>query len=374
LPSGYRFGDYTLDEEIARGGMGVVYRASQVSLGRPVALKMILAGQFASGVDIQRFHREAEAAARLDHPHIVPIYEVGDLEGHHYFSMKLIEGGNLTEQISRFAGQPRAAAELMMTVADAVHHAHQRGILHRDLKPRNILLDPQGSPQITDFGLAKLVEASGEATQSGAIIGTVGYMAPEQARAERTITTAADIYSLGAILYELLTGRPPFRGATAAETLLQVLQRSPDRPRNVRAEIDRDLETICLKCLENEPGHRYSSAAAVADDLRRWLEHRPITARPIGNPERLWRWCRRNPAWAAGGLVALGLMIFFSWRLWQENRDTRFALKRENNAKLEARKVHDLAQDHLARSLYEQARALGALGSFSHTSSRWQVL
>ena len=234
LPSGYRFGDYQLVEEIARGGMGVVYRARQISLGRPVAIKMILAGQLASVVDIERFQREAEAAARLDHAHIVPIYEVGDLEGHHYFSMKLIEGGDLTQHVSRLVGQPRATAQLMARVADAVHHAHQRGILHRDLKPRNILLDQQGAPQVTDFGLAKLVEASGEATQSGAIVGTVGYMAPEQARAEKSVTTAADIYSLGAIFYELLTGRPPFRGATPVETLLQVLQRSPERPRSVR--------------------------------------------------------------------------------------------------------------------------------------------
>ncbi len=370
-PHGYRFGDYELIEEIARGGMGVVYRANQLSLGRPVALKMILAGQFASDIDIERFHREAEAAARLDHPHIVPIYEVGQWEGHHYFSMKLIEGGDLTRRMEEYVNRPRTAAALMADVAEAVHHAHQRGILHRDLKPRNILIDSSDNAQITDFGLAKLVEASDGATQSGAIVGTVGYMAPEQARAERSITTAADIYSLGAILYELLTGRPPFHGPTPAETILQVLQRTPERPRIVRADIDPDLETICLKCLENDARHRYSSAAAVAEDLRRWLDHRPISARPIHPLERFRRWCRRNPSWALGSLAILCLVLFLPWWFWRENRVVRSALHRENLAVVEAQAARDRAQDLLVRSLYEQARALARTDV---TGNRWHVL
>ena len=370
-PSGHCFGDYELIEEIARGGMGVVYRANQVSLGRPVALKMILAGGLASDIDIERFHREAEAAARLDHPHIVPIYDVGQREGHHYFSMKLIEGGDLTRHMVQYADRPRATAALMADVAEAVHHAHQRGILHRDLKPRNILIDSNDNAQITDFGLAKLVEASEDATQSGAIVGTAGYMAPEQARADKSITTAADIYSLGAVLYELLTGRPPFRGSTPAETILQVLQRTPERPRMIRADIDPDLETICLKCLENNAGHRYSSAAAVAEDLRRWLDDRPITARPIHPLERLRRWCRRNPTWAIGSVAIVSLMLFLPWWFWRESRIVGAALQREHLAVTEAQTARDQTQDLLARSLYEQARALARTGV---TGSRWQVI
>jgi WD40 repeat protein len=303
-------GDYELLEEIARGGMGVVYRARQVSLHRVVALKMILKGELAGEADVRRFQQEAEAAANLDHPNIVPIYEVGDHEGRQYFSMKLIELGPRPQD-------QRQCAATLARVARAVHHAHQRSILHRDLKPSNILIDRQGEPHVADFGLAKNVADNDSATRSGTIVGTPAYMAPEQARAEKGLTTAVDVWSLGAILYEWLTGSPPFRGDDAFSTLMKVANEEPIRPSSVRATIDRDLETICLKCLEKEPDRRYGSAEAVADDLERWARGEPILARPATRAQRLRKWARREPIAAAFAACSvlfvvsfLGLLLF----------------------------------------------------------------
>jgi serine/threonine protein kinase len=304
------FGDYELQKELGRGGMGVVYQAKQVSLNRSVALKMIKAGVLADDAELRRFQNEAEAVALLDHPGIVPVYEVGEHQGQRYFSMKLVEGENLGERLATFQDKPKAAATLLAETAEAVHHAHMRGILHRDLKPANILVDAEGRPHVTDFGLAKRVEADVEMTASGAILGTPSYMSPEQAAGRRgTITTATDIYGLGAILYAALTGKAPFGGDSLADTLQAVKERSPEAPRNLNASVPRGLETICLKCLEKDPRRRYASAQAMADDLRCWLDSRPITARRVGSAERAWLWCKRKPAVAAlSAAVVLALI------------------------------------------------------------------
>jgi eukaryotic-like serine/threonine-protein kinase len=300
------FGDYELQSEIARGSMGVVYKAFQIPLRRVVALKMILKGQLASAEDVRRFRQEAEAAANLDHPNIVPIYEVGEHEGQQYYSMKLI-ANVVPETPARSRDAQRKMARTLAKVARGVHHAHQRGILHRDLKPSNILIDPDGEPHVADFGLAKRVdvplEAGQDATRSGLIVGTPAYMAPEQARADKQLTTAVDVYSLGAILYGWLAGRPPFRGEDAMATLMKAATDEPPPLRRANRAVDRDLETICLRCLEKDPARRYGSAEALAEDLDRWHRGEPIVARPITLAERVVKWARRRPAAAA--LVAV---------------------------------------------------------------------
>jgi eukaryotic-like serine/threonine-protein kinase len=318
-PPRARLGDYELLEELAHGGMGVIYRARQISLNRPVALKMIRSGQLATATEVQRFRAEAEAAARLDHPNIVPIYDVGEHEGQHFYAMKLVSGGSLAEAIGGQPMPPRRAARLLAPIARAVHFAHQRGILHRDLKPTNILLDAAGEPQLADFGLAKLAETENGLTQTAEVMGSASYMSPEQASGHsRQLTTASDTYSLGAVLYEMLTGRPPFRADTLVETLRQVVEQEPSPPSPFNAGLDRDLETICLKCLEKLPTHRYPSAEALAQDLERWLAGETILARRATTRERTVKWVRRKPLVAAlAGTVLLMGAAGLSGVLWQ---------------------------------------------------------
>ena len=387
LPQSIRyFGDYELDSEIARGGMGVVYRARQVSLNRTVALKMILAGQFVGETELQRFRAEAEAAANLNHPNIVPIYEIGLHEGRHYFSMKLVEGGSLADRMRNAERGTRRAGDLkspsgptkptdgdckspapfprtervalLAKVARAVHHAHQRGVLHRDLKPGNILLDEQGEPFVTDFGLAKRLDGGSDLTHTGATMGTPAYMAPEQAAGRvKELSTALDVYALGAIFFHLLTGRVPFIADTPLATMKLVMEKEAPSPRTLDATIDRDLETICLKCLEKDAKRRYGSAEALAEEFERWLRHEPIVGRPITNGERMVKWVRRKPAIAALGAavaaaVVLGIAgIFWQWRAAEEARDVAQA------ARIEAETQRDAAEQARKNEVKQREKA-----------------
>jgi serine/threonine protein kinase len=302
--------DYEILEELGRGGMGVVYKARQSSLKRIVALKMVLAGSQASADDLARFRREAEAAAQLQHPNIVQVHEVGQQDDQPFFSLEYVEGGSLAQSIRGTPQSPASAARIIETLGRAVHFAHQAGIVHRDLKPGNVLLTTQGIPKITDFGLAKRLEGDAGQTKSGDIIGTPGYMAPEQAAGQtKSVGPQVDIYALGAILYELLTGHPPFKGESALETLMQVLEREPQRPRLINAAVPRDLETICLKAMAKDVRQRYQTASELAEDLDRFLQGRTIRARPVTQVERVWRWCRRNPVIAGLAACATSLLI-----------------------------------------------------------------
>ena len=312
------FGDYELLEVIGRGGQGVVYRARQKSLNRTVALKVIGLGHWATEAHLKRFRLEAEAAASLEHPCIVPIHEVGERDGSCYFSMKFIEGGQLDAVVKREPMPIRQAVELIAKVARTVHYAHEHGILHRDIKPGNILLDQKGEPHLTDFGLARLIETESTVTRTLEVLGTPSYMAPEQAVGDNeAVSSVTDVYGLGAVLYQLLTGQPPFAGGTTYETIKLLLDTEPRKPRLLNPKMDRDLSTICLKCLEKDPKRRYSSALALAEDLERWLKHEPILAHRTGVFARGRKWVRRNPTSAllAASLVALAAAA--GWIIWK---------------------------------------------------------
>jgi serine/threonine-protein kinase len=361
---------YAVEAVLGRGGMGVVFRARHLRLNRLVALKMLLAGDYAGPADRARFQREAEAVAGLRHANIVQVYDVGDQDGRPYFTMEMVEGGSLAAKLAGLPQPAREAASLVAVLADAVGAAHQGGILHRDLKPANVLLTADGIPKVSDFGLARRLQSGERLTQSGAVLGTPSYMAPEQARGRvQALGPAVDVYALGAILYELLTGRPPFRGVTAADTVMQVLSQEPVRPARLNPRVPRDLETICLKCLHKEPPRRYASAAALAEDLRRFLQDKAIAARPEGRLERLARWARRRPTLvvglAAGVLLATALAGGGLWvsaeraandraqeemaRLDQERRDQEAVLQRLDQARRERRLAEQLDAIHLTR-------------------------
>lgn len=308
---GRGFGNYELLEEVARGGMGVVYKARQRNLGRVVALKVIRPERLTKVEEVERFRREAAAAATLRHPNLVAVHEAGEAEGQQFYSMDFVEGRTLAE-VAREGPLPvREAAACVQTVAEAIHYAHERGVLHRDLKPSNILLDDRGQPHVTDFGLAKVLKSRSDLTLSGQVLGSPSYMAPEQASGRRgTVDARTDVYALGAILYELLSGRPPFQAETSLETLKLVVESEPVSPSLLNPGLPRDLETICLKCLEKSPARRYANAQMVADELGRYLDRKPILARPVSPAEKLWRWCQRKPLVAA---LAAALLLACLW-------------------------------------------------------------
>src|SRR5437588_122111 len=315
----WRVGNYEILEEIGRGGMGVIYRARQRHSRRIVALKRMVSYHADSRETRERFRREAEAAASLDHPNILPIYEVGHgKDGLPFFSMKYAAGGSLEKIVPAMRTQPRECVRLLAKVARACQYAHEHGVLHRDLKPGNILLDAHGEPFVTDFGLAKWLDTSTDLTRTLTIFGTPGYIAPEQAKGPAAkLTPAADVYSLGAILFDLFTGRPPFLGEHALAVIQQASQSPAPKLRSLVPTLDRDLETICAKCLERDPTARYRSAGALAEDLERWLEGRSIIARPVSLPVRLWRWSRRNRLTAVMTALSLALGTVVGALVWK---------------------------------------------------------
>ena len=343
---------YEVQDELGRGGMGVVYRAWDQRLHRPVAIKMLLAGDFARPDERERFEREAEAAAGLRHANIVQVYHVGDHDGRPYFSMEFVEGGSLAERLAVAPLAAGPAAALIATLAEAVQAAHDRGIIHRDLKPGNVLLTADGTPKIADFGLARRLDDRAGLTRSGVPLGTPNYMAPEQALGRtHSIGPAADVYALGAILYETLTGRPPFRAETTAETLRQVIEQEPTPPSRWNATVPRDLEVICLKCLRKEPHRRYPSAAALAADLRRFERREPITARPSGPLERSVRWLGRRRVQAAA--LALGTLLGFALvgaGLWLKSVREAGVRRERDTARLDQSLVSRMDAIHLARA------------------------
>jgi predicted Ser/Thr protein kinase len=306
-------GDYEIQGEIARGGMGVIYRAMHRKLRRQVAIKMILPARQQNPDALERFLREARAAARLQHPGIVPIYEVGEAQGRPFLVMAYVDGHSLREHAQEIPMSAKDAATVVLAITEALNHAHEHDIVHRDIKPHNILLDSQNRPQITDFGLAKLLDDEEELTLAGQMLGTPGYMAPEQvaghSHEKAVIDARTDVYALGATLYFVLTSRPPFQTASIAATLHQIANHDPVAPRRLNPHVPRDLETICLKCLRKEPNRRYATAASLADDLRRWLNHEPIQARRTGMVERGWLWTRRSPGFAFLAVVLLMVVI-----------------------------------------------------------------
>ncbi|HEV3257250.1 MAG TPA: serine/threonine-protein kinase, partial [Gemmataceae bacterium] len=349
---------YELLGELGRGGMGVVYRAHHLALQRLVALKVTLAGAHAASEELVRFRTEAEAVARLQHPNIVQIFEVGEHGGLPYCALEFVDSGSLAQQLAGTPLPPRRAAELVRTLAGAIHAAHEKGIVHRDLKPNNVLLTAHGTPKITDFGLAKKLDAATGQTATGAVMGTPSYMAPEQATGQgKGVGPAADIYALGAILYEVLTGRPPFKAATPLETMRQVVDEEPVPPQQFQSKVPRDLETICLKCLRKEPAHRYASALALADELKRFLHGEPIQARPVGVWERGIKWARRHPTAAALlTLVSLVVVIGFPGvtMLWLQAEEQRVAAERAREAEAHQRAVAQAVNSFLLDDLLVQ--------------------
>jgi serine/threonine protein kinase/Tfp pilus assembly protein PilF len=341
---------YEIGELLGRGGMGLVFKARQKQLKRDVALKIVLSGGHAGAAERARFRTEAEAVARLGHPGIVQIYEVGEQAGCPYLALEFVSGGSLAQQLDGTPMVPRRAAELLLALARAVQHAHEQGIIHRDLKPANVLLTESGFAKIADFGLAKLLDAEHAHTHTGVVMGSPNYMAPEQAAGNvRAIGPVTDVYALGAILYELLTGRPPFQGGSMHDILRMVVTAEPVPPGRLRPRLPRDLETICLKCLEKEPARRYSSADALAADMQRFLAREPIQARAVSQGEKLWRWCRRKPGVSA--LIAALLLVFLAGSsavLWQWRRASR-ERDAARHAKERAERQLQIVQDRVDR-------------------------